>query len=91
MYHVRFFKTLQDSTGHPHECCQGEVEVQADDDPGAIVVARRRLAELAHVADWSLRADCETVECLPTRKRTSRAAASTAPRHAQRGHPLVLP
>ena len=78
MYRVRIFKTLQDSTGHPHECCQGEVEVQADDDPGAIVVARWRIAELAHVADWSLRADYETVQCLSTRKRASGAAPRAA-------------
>ena len=77
-YRVRFFKTLEDSTGHSHECCQGEVEVQADDDPGAIVMARRRFAELAHIADWSLRADYETVQCLPTRKRASGAAPRAA-------------
>jgi hypothetical protein len=66
-----FFKTLQDSIGHPHDCCQGEVEVHASDDPEAVLIARQRFAELTHVGDWSLRADYEKTERLTGRKRAS--------------------
>lgn len=71
VYRVSFFKTLQDSTGHPHDCCQGEVEVHASDDPEAVLIARQRFAELTHVGDWSLRADNEKTERLTGRKRAS--------------------
>ena len=60
-YYVSFFKRLYDCTGHSHECCQGEVEVLAANDSEAVVIARRRFAELKHIADWSLFADYEKV------------------------------
>jgi hypothetical protein len=102
VYRVSFFKTLQDGAGHPRECCQGEVEVHASGDPEAVVIARRRFAELAHVGDWSLRADHHKVECLPGRKRASHlllwpskqgvthAPASAEPRHSERVIPAAL-
>ncbi|HWB99453.1 MAG TPA: hypothetical protein VG672_22240 [Bryobacteraceae bacterium] len=65
---------MTDSTGHPVTPCQGAVEVDAASEEAAVKAARQQFAELADVADWWLRADYETVEFLPARKRVSRAA-----------------
>jgi hypothetical protein len=62
LFNISFFKNLADSTGHPRHCCQGEVEVQAADEAGAIEIARQRFAASKHVTDWSLFADYEVVE-----------------------------
>jgi hypothetical protein len=61
---VRFFKDLQDSSGHTHKCIQGVVKAAAPDKLSAVVMACSRFAKQAGVPDWSLRADYETVECL---------------------------
>jgi hypothetical protein len=74
IYHVSFFKTLTDSTGHLFNPCQGTVEVHAPDEGRAIAVARTRFAELKDVVVWSLRADYEKVKVLPNRKGLRRAA-----------------
>ena len=50
VYRVSFFKTLQEGAGHPHDCCQGEVEVHASGDPEAVVIARRRFAETSRTS-----------------------------------------
>jgi hypothetical protein len=73
-YHVSFFKTLTDSTGHPFNPCQGTVEVHAPDESCAIAIARKKFAELKDVGVWSLRADYEEAQLLPARKRTSSSA-----------------
>ena len=71
-YRISFFKSLVDSTGHPVDACQGIVEVDAADQEHAIKAARRTFARLKDVGKWSLRADYETVETMPARKRLSR-------------------
>ena len=71
IYRVSFFKQLTDSAGHPFDACQGTVEVRAPSRDSAIELARKMFAELKDVSDWSLRADCEKVELLPSRKRVS--------------------
>jgi hypothetical protein len=64
-FHVGFFKTLTDSAGHPHSCCQGAVQVEAPDEGSAVETARRRFAEVKCIGDWSLYADYERIERLP--------------------------
>jgi hypothetical protein len=71
VYRVSFFKKLVDSTGHPFEPCQGVVDIRAIHQERAIKNARLKFAEIKDVCDWSLRADYETVELLPARKRIS--------------------
>lgn len=66
IFRVRFYKDLPDSKGHTHKCIQGEVQTAAPDQPSAVVVARLRFAKQTGVTNWSLRADYETVETLPT-------------------------
>jgi hypothetical protein len=70
-YRISFFKSLVDSTGHPVEACQGIVEVAAADREHAITAARREFAKLKDVGTWSLRADYQTVEAMPARKRAA--------------------
>ncbi len=65
LFCVRFFKDLEDSTGHSHRCIQGTVKASAPDELSAIATARLRFAEEKGVHHWSERADYETVECLP--------------------------
>jgi hypothetical protein len=69
VYRVCFFKKLTDSTGHPVEACQGMVEVHAIDVDDAVELGRKKFAEFAHVRDWLMRADYETVEILRGRTR----------------------
>jgi hypothetical protein len=82
IYRVSFFKRLTDSTGHPADACQGAVEVSAPAEGRAIEVARLKFAECADVSLWSMRADYETAELLPGRKR----ASSLAWRNSLREH-----
>ena len=73
-YHVSFFKTLTDSTGHRFNPCQGTVEVHAPNEGRAIAIARERFAKLKDVGVWSLRADYEEAQIIPDRKRASASA-----------------
>ena len=74
IYRVRFFKKLVDSTGHAVDACQGVLEVRASSESRAIEIARARFAEMGQIKAWWLRADYETVELLPGRKRISQRA-----------------
>lgn len=71
IYRVAFFKTVQDSTGHPHNCCQGTIDVNAENEESAIASASRRFAELGGVEDWRLRAERAQVEALVAHERVS--------------------
>jgi hypothetical protein len=73
VYRVSFFKTLFDSTGHRADPCQGIVEVRGETRDVAVESARHRFAELKRIAVWSLYADYDVVEELPTRKRVSKS------------------
>lgn len=73
VYRVSFFKTLFDSTGHRADPCQGTVEVRGETRDGAVKSARQRFAQLKGIAIWSLYADYDVVEELPTRKRISKS------------------
>lgn len=73
-YRVSFFKKLTDSTGHAVDARQGAVRVSASSEDRAIEAARLKFAELKDVSTWSLRADYEKVELLPSRGRTSSLA-----------------
>lgn len=77
VYQVTFFKKVTDSTGHDCDVCQGVVEVHADSQGRAIELARTKFAELQEVSAWWLRADRETVELLPARKRASTRMSGT--------------
>ncbi len=74
IYRVGFYKRLVDSNGHPVDACQGIVEVRGSSRDRAIADARLQFAKTSGVSNWSLRADYETVEALPKRKRISAAA-----------------
>jgi hypothetical protein len=74
-YRVSFFKRLVDSTGHPFDACQGVVEVRAISTKTA-ADGKRIFAELKGVKDWSLRADHESVELIPTTQRREMLAQS---------------
>ncbi len=74
LYRVSFFKRLIDSNGRPVDACQGAVEVRAPGKDHAVNLARHRFAEVKDVADWSLRADYEELELVPSRKRGPKRA-----------------
>jgi hypothetical protein len=74
IYRVKFFKRLIDGIGHPVDACQGILEVHAPSESRAIEIARTKFAEMGQIKAWWLRADYETVEFLPSRKRISRRA-----------------
>jgi hypothetical protein len=76
IYRVAFYKRLVDSNGHPVNACQGVIEVRGSTRDRAIADARLRFAKVSGVTNWSLRADYETVEALPKRKRVSAAAGT---------------
>ncbi len=57
--------------------CQGVVEVHADNPQGAVQAARIKFAELQAVREWWMRADRETVDLLPERKRASHRLSGT--------------
>lgn len=78
VYQVTFFKKVTDSTGHDIDVCQGVVEVHAASREQAIALARTKFAELQEVTAWWLRADRETVDLLPARKRASTRMSSTS-------------
>ena len=63
-FRVRFVKDLMDSSGHSHECIQGEFEIAAASIPEAAKLARERFAERHGVSHWSLHADYEIVDRL---------------------------
>jgi len=73
IYRVSFYKTLFDSTGHRADPCQGIVEVRGETRDVAVASARHRFAELKGIRIWSLYADYDVVEELPTRRRISRS------------------
>jgi hypothetical protein len=74
VFRVSFFKKLVDSYGHPVDACQGIVEMHAQNSERAVKDARAKFEELTKVSDWSLRADYQSVEVLPVRKRVSASA-----------------
>lgn len=67
-YHARFMKTVSDSTGHEHDCCQFETVVEADDKEAAASEAQVRLCNQHHVPHWSHCADALEIETLPRRE-----------------------
>jgi hypothetical protein len=71
-YRISFFKNLVDSEGHPANACQGVIKVSSPSREIAIERARKKFANLKGVSSWSLRADYEVAEVLPTRNRVSR-------------------
>ncbi len=71
IFRVYFYKTVSDSTGHCHKCCQGAMEVVAGSEQEAIELASRRFAELNRTSVWSQRADSVKTELLYGRKRVS--------------------
>jgi hypothetical protein len=71
LFHVSFFKKLTDSTGHVHDCCQGEVDVLAHDEARATAVARERFAGSKHITNWTLYADYEVVKIDGVQERAS--------------------
>ncbi len=81
IYRISFFKKLMDSYGRPVDACQGTIEIRGKNPQRAIADARVRFAELTGVSDWSSRADYETVEVLPGRKRISPSAWTKSRAH----------
>lgn len=75
-YHLDFFKTVSDSTGHPVDAWQGAVEVRATNRDTAIELGRRKFAELKDVAAWSLRADYQTVQPVVAVRASARSGHS---------------
>lgn len=55
-FHVTFYKTVSDDTGHEHRSAQKEFTVLADDEAAALAEAERLYA-LSEGCDWRLRAD----------------------------------
>lgn len=60
-YHFRFMKTVYDSTGHPHRCVEGVVDIyQAKNKDRALQAAKYRFERMKGISHWDLYAD--TVE-----------------------------
>lgn len=57
-YRVRFIKTLNDDTGHPHKCVEGIVEVRrARTRDRAVQAAKYRFERMRRIPRWDLHAD----------------------------------
>ena len=82
-YRVTFFKTLVDSTGHPVDAVQGEVEITARNTQSAIDRARIAFARRKQVSGWLLRADYMNVELLAAADRARASAGQKRTRSAR--------
>jgi hypothetical protein len=92
MFRVTFFKNLLDGAGHPQDCPQASVEINAPDERVAIKEAQQKFATLEEVRSWNLRADRFVVQQL---SRTGVAAPSvskkSAPKTASRSDTTNAP
>jgi hypothetical protein len=77
-FRVTFFKNLLDGSGHPHDCAQASVEINAPDECAAITKAQRKFAALEEVESWDLRADRYVVQLLSESAGDSATHATTA-------------
>jgi len=82
-YRVTFFKTLVDSTGHPVDAVQGEIELNASNMQSAMDRARIAFAHRKQVSDWLLRADYMNVELLAAADRAHASAGQKRARSAR--------
>jgi hypothetical protein len=78
IYRICFFKKLVDSTGHPVDACQGDLQIRASAQERAIEDARLLFAKRRDIRHWSLHADYETVEVVSDRERASYLARAMA-------------
>jgi hypothetical protein len=83
-YRVTFFKRLVDSTGHPVDAVQGEVELDASNTESAMDDARLAFAERKQVSNWLLRADYMNVELLAAAEQVRAAGGQKRVRSARR-------
>jgi hypothetical protein len=59
-YHIKFFKNLVNSDGHPFKVLQRVIVSQSDSRDEAVRIAQQRFEDLEKVGDWRLHADfCE--------------------------------
>jgi len=56
-YHIKFFKNLLSSDGHPFKVLQRVIVSQSETCEDAIRIAQQRFEGLEHVNDWRLHAD----------------------------------
>lgn len=64
-YHVKFFKVLLSSEGHPFKVLQRKVAIHRSKSPQrAAKAAQRRFERAEHVRDWRLHADAIEMEGL---------------------------
>ncbi len=62
-YRVRFIKTLNDDTGHPHECIEGIVDIRrARSLDRAVQAAKHRFERMKRIPQWSFYADAFEVD-----------------------------
>lgn len=64
-YHVRFMKTVPDSTGHDHYLCQFETVVEAECKDEAANLAAARFCAEHHIPHWCHHAEAMELETLP--------------------------
>jgi hypothetical protein len=56
-FRVTFFKNVCGDTGDEVDAPQGVIEVDADDEAGAVELAQRRFSRNRHISHWSVNAD----------------------------------
>ena len=61
-YEITFLKTVCSDRGREQEICQRRLEVESDDEFGAIQSAKNLFCSQENILDWSLRADAYRVQ-----------------------------
>lgn len=62
-YHIKFFKHLVSSTGHPFKVLQRVIDIRrSKSKERAVQAAQRRFERAEHMPEWKLHADTIEVE-----------------------------
>lgn len=72
-YRFRFMKTVCDSTGHPHRCVEGVVDIYlAKNKDRALQAAKYRFERMKGISHWDLYADTVELDLGPNADINSR-------------------
>jgi len=84
-YHVKFFKSLLSSDGHPFKCLQRVVDVRHCKSPErAVEAAKHRFRRAEQLSDWKLHADAIETEVEYSGAEERSSARSTTRRRRMR-------
>jgi hypothetical protein len=56
-YVARFMKDVLGENGHEADICQRSIEIEAENQAGAVDAAKIKFCETENIRDWFLRAD----------------------------------